>query len=209
MRDGTLGANQVSVQIGPAADTVRATAEKEKEERRKQDENLRFMRMMKALNDRLAELEKEMADLAVKLRAKYGEDFIGGMAAAHLSDEELDRAQSEEDRLKLLAEKFLESDGKGGYKVKEEYKDSDEAQFILKWKNSEKLKGIVAEVENSAVAENKIEKLEQAFRNAGFDAVIDVDTSLEITSSIKEERLADIVDKQIIEKQNSLPVFGS
>lgn len=209
MRDGTLGANQVSVQIGPAADTVRATAEKEKEERRKQDENLRFMRMMKALNDRLAELEKEMADLAVKLRAKYGEDFIGGMAAAHLSDEELDRAQSEEDRLKLLAEKFLESDGKGGYKVKEEYKDSDEAQFILKWKNSEKLKGIVAEVENSVVAENKIEKLEQAFRNAGFDAVIDVDTSLEITSSIKEERLADIVDKQIIEKQNSLPVFGS
>lgn len=137
VRDGTLGVTQVSVQLGPAADTVRAMAEKEKEERRKQDENLRFMRMMKALNDRLAELEKEMADLAVKLRAKYGEDFIGGMAAAHLSEEELGRAQSEEERLKLLAEKFLESDGKGGYKVKEEYKDSDEAQYVLRWQESE------------------------------------------------------------------------
>lgn len=209
VQDGTLGANQVSVQLGSVADTVRATADKEKEERRKQDETLRFMRVMKALNDRLAELEKEMADLAVKLRAKYGEDFIGGMAAAHLSEEELGRARSKEDHLKMLAEKFLESDGKGGYKVKEEYKDSDEAQFVSKWKNSEKLKGIVAEVENSGVTDNKIEKLEQAFMSAGFDAVVAVDTSLEITSSIKEDRLKDIMEQNIVEKQQSLPVFGS
>lgn len=209
VQDGTLGTNQVSVQLGSVADTVRATADKEKEERRKQDETLRFMRVMKALNDRLAELEKEMADLAVKLRAKYGEDFIGGMAAAHLSEEELGRARSKEDHLKMLAEKFLESDGKGGYKVKEEYKDSDEAQFVSKWKNSEKLKGIVAEVENSGVTDNKIEKLEQAFMSAGFDAVVAVDTSLEITSSIKEDRLKDIMEQNIVEKQQSLPVFGS
>lgn len=141
--NGTLGVTQVSVQIGSAADTVRATAEKEKEERRKQDENLRFMRMMKALNDRLAELEKEMADLAVKLRAKYGEDFIGGMAAAHLSEEELGRAQSDEERLKFLAGKFLESDGKDGYRIKEEFKDSDEAKYIKHWAEAQEIAPIV------------------------------------------------------------------
>jgi len=169
VQDGTLGANQVSVQLGSVADTVRATAEKEKEERRKQDENLRFMRMMKALNDRLAELEKEMADLAVKLRAKYGEDFIGGMAAAHLSEEELGRARSKEDHLKMLAEKFLESDDKGGYKIKEEYKDSDEAQYVHRWQEEQKLIPLVDKYNNrNYLTQEERESLSAEVEKAGY-----------------------------------------
>lgn len=138
VNDGTLSHEKIGVQlVGPLADAARTINEKRKEDQRRQDENLRFIRMIKALNDRLADLEQKMADLATKLRAKYGEGFIGSIAAAHLSEKEIEGARSEEDQLKILAEKFLESDGKGGYKIKEEYKDLDEALYVHHWKEKE------------------------------------------------------------------------
>lgn len=90
VQDGTLGTNQVSVQLGSVADTVRATAEKEKEERRKQDENLRFIRTLQDIQDRLRGIEDGLA-------AKYGKNFAEELAKRYLEKEEAERLLAIED----------------------------------------------------------------------------------------------------------------
>jgi hypothetical protein len=99
VQDGTLGANQVSVQLGSVADTVRATAEKEKEERRKQDENLRFIRTLQDIQDRLRGIEDGLA-------AKYGRNFAEELAKRYLEKEEAERLlkiEDEEERKHQIA----------------------------------------------------------------------------------------------------------
>ena len=99
VRDGTLGVTQVSVQIGSAADTVRATAEKEKEERRKQDENLRFIRALQDIQDRLRGIEDGLA-------AKYGKNFAEELAKRYLEQEEAEqllKIEDEEERKHQIA----------------------------------------------------------------------------------------------------------
>lgn len=99
VRDGTLGANQVSVQLGSVADAVRATAEKEKEERRKQDENLRFIRILQDIQDRLRGIEDGLA-------AKYGKNFAEDLARRYLEKEETERLfkiEDEEERKHQIA----------------------------------------------------------------------------------------------------------
>lgn len=99
VQDGTLGTNQVSVQLGSVADTVRATADKEKEERRKQDENLRFIRMLQDIQDRLRGIEDGLA-------AKYGKNFAEDLARRYLEEEEAERLlaiENEEERRHQIA----------------------------------------------------------------------------------------------------------
>lgn len=107
VRDGTLGANQVSVQLGSVADTVRAAAEKEKEERRKQDETLRFIRTLQDIQDRLRGIEDGLA-------AKYGKNFAEELAKRYLEKEEAERLLAIEDeeerrhRIALAIERRIE-----------------------------------------------------------------------------------------------------
>lgn len=99
VQDGTLGTNQVSVQLGSVADTVRATADKEKEERRKQDENLRFIRTLQDIQDRLRGIEDGLA-------AKYGKYFAEELAKRYLEKEEAERLfkiEDEEERKHQIA----------------------------------------------------------------------------------------------------------
>ncbi|QOJ23780.1 MAG: hypothetical protein HRU78_09045 [Gammaproteobacteria bacterium] len=97
VKDGTL--EKSSVQLGPAADAARVMAEKQKEERRKQDENLRFVRMLQDIQDRLRGIEAGLA-------AKYGKNFAEDLAKRYLKKEEADRLlaiQDEEERKHQIA----------------------------------------------------------------------------------------------------------
>ncbi|MCC6598857.1 MAG: hypothetical protein IT559_08710 [Alphaproteobacteria bacterium] len=144
LRSGNLGESQVSVQTcGAESATLHATAEDKK--RKQSEESMRFARLIHALNERMRVLEKEMADLAVKLRAKYGDDFIGGMAAAHLSEAELAEARTEEDQLKRLTDKLLETGIDGKLKIKAGFENSEDAQWLIRQMEKETIKPIIEE----------------------------------------------------------------
>jgi len=97
VKDGTL--EKSSVQLGPAADAARVMAEKQKEDRRKQDENLRFVRMLQDIQDRLRGIEAGLA-------AKYGKNFAEDLAKRYLKKEEAERLltiQDDEERKHQIA----------------------------------------------------------------------------------------------------------
>jgi hypothetical protein len=118
---------------GVAAET--AAEQKKKAEQQFQD------RMYQLLQDRIRDLDRSMAEAADRLRLRYGDDFIGGMSARYLTEEQLSGAHTDDERLALLADRFLERDAngefkkdtKGHYIVKEEYRGTDEAGYVADW----------------------------------------------------------------------------
>jgi len=172
VQDGTLGANQVSVQLGSVADTVRATADKEKEERRKQDENLRFIRTLQDIQDRLRGIEDGLA-------AKYGKNFAEELAKRYLEKEEAERLfkiEDEEERKHQIALAIKRRVDSGEIHAPElsspEYKEwletHDEKEKVLQSQAKE------------AIADAK----------AGKEFNGDLDTARKATSNAEEDGLA-------------------
>lgn len=107
--DGTLDPEKVGVLLGPLADSVRIASEKRKEEQRKQDANLRFMRALQEVHDRLREIED-------KLAAKYGHNFAEDLARRYLKKEEADQIlgiKDEEERRHRIALTIKEKINRG------------------------------------------------------------------------------------------------
>lgn len=134
--------NSVTVMLGAGQNSPEEVKKKQEEEskRRYQDQIL-----LMQLDQRIRALEASMARTAETLKEKYGEDFIGGMAAQHLSEEELKTARTDEERLQALSEKFLNPDGT----IKEEYKGTPEAEYLRDWAERKKGLDLAARVETA------------------------------------------------------------
>lgn len=110
----------------------------EKERAQVRNSDILFLALLDSINDRIADLDKEMASLSEELKAKYGEDYIEGMASTFLSEKEREGLKTDEERLKALADKFLDDDGK----IKPEYADRPEAKYVRSWAEKENLQGL-------------------------------------------------------------------
>jgi hypothetical protein len=121
---------------------------REKDEKRRLEDTLYRM-----LLDQLADAQHQMAEAAEVLRGKYGEDIVGGMAAAFLSDDQLATLQTDEDRLAALAKIFLDDDGN----IKPEYAGSPEAKFVQGWNKERQLKDEIKNIPNMSPSELEID----------------------------------------------------
>lgn len=158
VQDGTLGTNQVSVQLGSVADTVRATADKEKEERRKQDENLRFIRTLQDIQDRLRGIEDGLA-------AKYGQNFAEDLAERYLDKDVAKRLleiEDKEERRYRIAIEIIKGVDKGEIPETELYKYPQIKEWLeLNKEKADVLKSQAQEAIADIKAGEKVEVSEQ------------------------------------------------
>lgn len=132
---------------GIAAGSNSTLADKEKREK---DEKRRLEdTLYRMLLDQLADAQRQMAEAAEVLHGKYGDDIVGGMAAAFLSDDQLATLQTDEERLAALADIFLDDDGN----IKPEYADSPEAKYVQGWSKERQLKDEIKNIPNMSPSE--------------------------------------------------------
>ncbi len=142
LTDGSLDFLQISTMTDPSrSNSATSNAKKEKEKRR--SERMMNDILLEDMRERLAELEADMAERFEKLRGQYGDDVIGGMAAAFLDDEELIGLETDKQKLQAMADKFLDENGN----IKEKYKHREETQYVRDWNEAEHLKPEIAQYE--------------------------------------------------------------
>ena len=135
LRSGDLTSDQVSRIVNIPRSILAAQAEKKRHSKDTQDQ-LIFMNLLDDLRDRLTDLQQRMDEQLDKLRSKYGDDVVSGMSDTFLTEEESAGLMTDEDKLKALADKFLDESGN----IKNEYQDVEEAQYIRDWNESQIIK---------------------------------------------------------------------
>lgn len=138
LRDGQLTADQVSRMVNIPRSILIAQAERNGRTGRG-DNQIFFTLLMNDLQEQLDEIDKRIAQHLESLRGRYGSDVIGGIADTYLSDAERGGLETDEQKMAALAKKFLDKDGR----IKEEYKDLEEAQYVRDWNEARKLRPIV------------------------------------------------------------------
>ncbi|MDM3871843.1 hypothetical protein QSV34_10825 [Porticoccus sp. W117] len=140
------------------------------------------------MRQQLADLEAQMAQRFEALKAKYGDDVIGGMATTFLTEDELAELDTDEQKLQALADKLLDDKGN----VKPQYRHLEEAEYLEAWQKAQKLKPVVAKYDgrNTLEANERQEVLE-----AAHDADL-IDNKAKITLSENDEYQA-TVDSEI------------
>lgn len=113
------------------------------QQEKEKDGDRYFLLLVSKLNDEIARLQDEMDGLAEQLKAKYGEDYISGIADTYLSPEELAGLSTREEKLRALADKFLDEDGK----IRPEYANTPEAQYVYRWNRKERLEALTNNIE--------------------------------------------------------------
>ena len=169
---------------------VSRTAKQSQQAKAKQSsDNIMFIALLDQMRRQLEQLEQQMAAQYKRLQAKYGDDAIDGMAKAFLFDGVYDSLKTDEDKLKALADKFLNSDGT----IKDKYKDLEEAKYVRDWQITQKLKPLVEKYNNhtSFTAEEKLEILATA-EEAGI--VENTSAILQSTSQALKETLSTHLD---------------
>lgn len=134
---GQLSPDHVMRQVSVPASILKAQEEKKKAE--KAFDQLLFDQMMEDMQRRLAELDELLAQRHKELQGKYGQDVIGGMAETYLTEEELRGLKTDKDKMRALADKFLDKDGQ----IKDKYKHLEEAQYVRDWVEAEELRPVV------------------------------------------------------------------
>ena len=137
LADDVLTREQISRPVSNAR--LEQSSQSERSKKRKEAQSRYVMTLLDQMHDRLDTLEASMAKQLQKLRGKYGEDVIGGMAETFLNEKELSGLKTDDQKLRALTNKFLDKDGK----IKDEYKHLEEAQYIRDWNEAEKLKPVV------------------------------------------------------------------
>ncbi len=127
------------------AEKHREAADKDRQQAQNQATDLTiFVQVLDQIEQRIAYLEEEMARRYEILKAKYGEDVIGGMAATYLTEQELAGLKTDEEKNYALAAKFLDRSGK----IKPEYKHLEDARYIRDWYENEQLKGVAHKIKS-------------------------------------------------------------
>jgi hypothetical protein len=91
---------------------------------------------MTEVQRQIAELEERMFRNYETLRATYGDDVVGGMAATWLSREEAANLTTDDERMLALSDKFLNDDDS----IKPPYVGVVDAQYVQDWTVLGKLK---------------------------------------------------------------------
>lgn len=117
------------------------TALAEQKAKRATDDFL-FMALLDQIHDRIDDLQEQMQQRYETLKEKYGENVIDAMVAAFLPDADAG-AMSEEDKLRALADKFLDENGN----VKAQYAHLEEAQYVRDWNELQKHQAFLAKYE--------------------------------------------------------------
>ena len=97
------------------------------------------MALLDDMRKRLEELDAAMEKSRLKLIAKYGENYVTGMIDTLLTDAEKAGLETEDEKMRALANKMLNPDGS----IKDKYKDSEEAKYVRDWHEAQKLRPIV------------------------------------------------------------------
>ena len=151
---GILAPEQISRRVDPSR-TPHAQQSVKKDKDRKNDDMAILLSLLDDLRDRLAELERSMAQRYETLRGKYGQDVIAGMAATFLDEETANGLKTDEARMRALANVFLDKNGD----IKDKYKDLEEAKYVRDWHEAETLRPVIAKYEgrNHLTAEEGLE----------------------------------------------------
>ncbi|GAB4182422.1 MAG: hypothetical protein Tsb002_03710 [Wenzhouxiangellaceae bacterium] len=138
---------------GERAEASRIYQEHERDQREKDkaqgradaaSDNAIFIATITAIDQRITELEQDMAAQYAVLEERYGEDVIGGMAARFLDEETLAGLKTDEERMEALRDYFLHEDGT----VRSEFKGLTEAQYIRNWNEHKTLAPLAEKYRN-------------------------------------------------------------
>jgi len=199
LRSGDLTSDQISRIVNVPRSILAAQSEKKRHSKDTQDQ-LIFMNLLDDMRDRLADLEQRMDEQLDKLRSKYGGDVASGMAETFLTDEESAGLVTDEDKLKALADKFLDENGA----TKDEYKHLDEAQYIRDWNEAQQLEKVVAKYEGrSYLTESEQNEVLEAAEKTSL-----VDNKAKITGS-NNDKLQETVDTAIDNGRKTLGEFNN
>lgn len=125
------------IKRGAAASSDKENAFGSKSKHKKRDDDI--WRAIDAMQAELDAIDQRMAENYERLKYKYGDDVIGGMASTYLDEDINKKLTSDEERLQALSDLFLDEYGN----VKDKYKDLPEAQFVSDWKRSQILRPVV------------------------------------------------------------------
>jgi hypothetical protein len=188
--------------LGGAAVAADAKAGEEEKEKSKRDFD---DRLYQALLDRSRALEREMAAAGDELRQRYGEDFIGGMSARFLPEEQLATLHTDDQRLEALSHVILDENGR----IKAEYEGTPEARYVRAWKERQQVDADVRNYPhmNAEQREEVAQRLESTssvrlFRADGLAESAELDQVAERTTDARAER-------HDVERPASALVFGS
>ncbi len=109
LSDDVLTREQVSRPINKSRSSLITKAEQKRKAKKFSD--FIFRTLLAQMRARITELEAQMAKRFEALRGKYGDNVIGGMASAFLSDEKPAELKSDEQRMRALADQFLDENG--------------------------------------------------------------------------------------------------
>jgi hypothetical protein len=123
-----------------------------------------FYAMLDDMDERITELQQQISELYNDLKVKYGDDAIGGMAATFLPPDVLDKLTTDEDKMKALADEFLNDDGS----IKDKYKDLPEAQYIQKLRELEEVMNAEPKVQAESM-ESSHASSESSFTSSSFN----------------------------------------
>lgn len=150
LRNEQLTPEQVSRIVSIPRSILMAQAERKRKAGRSVDDAL-FVAMLNDLQNRLDVLDRRLKERYETLRNKYGDDVVHAMASTYLSDDEMSGLETDEQKLRALAEKFLDKDGK----IKEQYKDLEEAKYIRDWNEAQKVEMTLDKYKNKAYLTNE------------------------------------------------------
>ena len=168
LRSGQLSGEQVSRTVNIPRSILAAQGLK-RAKNEAGDDHIYFMFLLNDVRQRLNDLELQMEKRLGALREKYGENVVQAMAEAYLSDEERRGLETDKDKLRALADKFLDENGQ----VKKPYRHLEEALYVRDWHEAQALQPIVAKYEgrSTLTAEEKAEILEAAMGSSLSDNI--------------------------------------
>lgn len=166
-----LGEGQLSdEQVSRRVDLARIPQAMQTEQQRKNkqgSDHLIFMALLDDMRRHLAELEASMAERYEVLQQIYGDNVIDGMVDTFLTDAEKAGLETDEDKMRALADKFLNPDGT----IKDEYKHLEEAKYVRDWQEAQKLRAVVAKYDDTSEPSTEdLREVHDVARSAGIAA---------------------------------------
>jgi len=144
------------------------------------------------LSERMAELDKELAERYERLKEKYGEDVIGGMAAAFLTEEQLATLTTDAEKSEALRWQFLDENGE----IRSGYEDIEEALYMRASLERQKIGSTLEQYQNHKhFTADQIKTVEDALENLS-----DVDRK-NSTLTLDIPKLYDSLDQKQAEQE--------
>ena len=133
---GAIGAGALPRYVN--ALSYKEVVESEKKRQRDEARIEYFLNLLDQLDQLERDLTDSINDRLEGLKEKYGEDPISGIAETHLSPEELEGAETPEEKMNRLVNKYLDKDGKP--KPGAEHLDPEILALLQEWRQRDILR---------------------------------------------------------------------